>query len=54
VPLRFVSICVVDEADAVQYEGKVVAEVDLIVADLRRVGLDIKRSVSKPARSPST
>ena len=41
--LRFVSICVVDEAGAVQFEGKVPAEVDLIVASLRRVSLEIKQ-----------
>jgi len=41
VSLRSVSICVVDEAGVVQYEAKVPAEVDLIVASLRRVGLDI-------------
>ena len=43
VSLRFVSICVVDEAGAVQFEGKVPAEVDLIVASLRRVSLEIKQ-----------
>jgi len=43
VSLRSVSICVVDEAGAVQYEGKVPAEVDLIVASLRRVSLEIRQ-----------
>ena len=43
VSLRFVSICVVDEAGAVQYEGKVPAEVDLIAASLRRVSLEIRQ-----------
>ena len=43
VSLRFVSICVVDEAGTVQYEGKVAAEVDLIVASLRRVSFEIKQ-----------
>jgi len=43
VSLRSVSICVVDEAGSVQYEGKIPAEVDLIVASLRRVCLDIKQ-----------
>ena len=43
VSLRSVSICVVDEAGGVQYEAKVPAEVDLIVANLRRVGLEIKQ-----------
>jgi hypothetical protein len=43
VSLRFVSICVVDEAGAVQYEGKVPAEVDLIVASLRRVSPGIRQ-----------
>jgi hypothetical protein len=43
VSLRSVSICVVDEAGVVQYEGKIPAEVDLIVASLRRLSLDIKQ-----------
>ncbi|MET0985832.1 MAG: hypothetical protein ABW034_10540, partial [Steroidobacteraceae bacterium] len=43
VSLRFVSICVVDEAGAVRYENKVAAEVDLIVASLRRFSADIKQ-----------
>ena len=36
VSLRSVSICVVDEAGAVRYENKVAAEVEVIVAALRR------------------
>ena len=40
VSLRSVSICVVDEAGAVQYEGKIPAEVELIVANLRRISLE--------------
>ena len=43
VSLRSVSICVVDEAGAVQYEGKVSAEVDLIVAALQRCKAEIKQ-----------
>jgi hypothetical protein len=43
VSLRSVSICVVDEAGAVQYEGKVPAEVDLIVAALQRCKAEIKQ-----------
>jgi transposase len=43
VSLRFVSICVVDEAGAVQYEAKVPAEVDLIVAALRRFSADVRQ-----------
>jgi len=43
VSLRFVSICVVDEAGVVQYEGKVPAEVDLIVVALRRFSAEIKQ-----------
>ena len=43
VSLRSVSICVVDETGVVQYEGKIPAEVDLIVASLRRLSLDIKQ-----------
>jgi len=41
VSLRSVSICVVDEAGEVQYEGKVPAEVDLIVAALQRCKAEI-------------
>ena len=37
------SICIVDEAGAVQYEGKIPAEVELIVANLRRISLGIKQ-----------
>src|SRR5687767_2052727 len=43
VSLRFVSICVVDEAGVVRYEEKVVAEVDVIVASLRRFSGEIKQ-----------
>ena len=43
VSLRFVSICVVDEAGVVQYEGKVPAEVDLIVAALRRFSAEVRQ-----------
>ena len=41
VSLRFVSICVVDEAGVVRYEEKVAAEVDVIVASLRRFSCEI-------------
>ena len=41
VSLRSVSICVVDEAGVVRYENKVAAEVDVIVASLRRFSLEI-------------
>ena len=43
VSLRFVSICVVDETGVVQYEAKVAAEVDVIVASLRRFTSEIKQ-----------
>lgn len=43
VSLRSVSICVVDEVGGVQYEAKVPAEVDLIVAALRRFNAEIKQ-----------
>jgi transposase len=43
VSLRFVSLCVVDDAGALRYETKVPAEVDLIVVALRRFGGEIKQ-----------
>lgn len=43
VSLRSVSICVVDEAGAVRHEAKVAAEVDVIVATLKRFGAEIKQ-----------
>ena len=43
VSLRFVSICVVDEAGVVQYEAKVAAEVDVIVASLRGFSAEIRQ-----------
>ena len=43
VSLRFVSICIVDQAGVVQYETKVAAEVDLIVTSLRRFSAEIKQ-----------
>ena len=43
VSLRFVSICIVDEAGIVQYETKVAAEVDPIVTSLRRFSSEIKQ-----------
>lgn len=43
VSLRFVSICVVDEAGVVRYEEKVAAEIDVIVASLRRFSVEIKQ-----------
>ena len=43
VSLRFVSICVVDEAGVVRYENKVAAEVDVIVASLRRFSVEIRQ-----------
>ena len=43
VSLRFVSICVVDEAGVVRYENKVAAEVELIVASLRRFSGEIRQ-----------
>ena len=42
VSLRFVSICVIDEAGIVQHETKVTAEVDSIVTSLRRFSTEIK------------
>jgi transposase len=43
VSLRFVSICVVDEVGVVRYENKVAAEVDVIVASLRRFSGEIRQ-----------
>ena len=43
VSLRSVSICVVDASGELQYEAKVAAEVDVIVATLRRFGGEIKQ-----------
>jgi transposase len=43
VSLRFVSICVVDEAGVVRYEEKVAGEVDVIVTSLRRFSGEIKQ-----------
>jgi transposase len=43
VSLRSVSICVVDEAGVVRYENKVAAEVDVIVAALRRFGAEVRQ-----------
>jgi transposase len=43
VSLRSVSICVVDEAGEVRYEAKVAAEVDVIVATLRRFSAEIRQ-----------
>ena len=43
VSLRSVSICVVDEAGAVRYEAKVPAEIDVIVAALRRFSVEIRQ-----------
>jgi transposase len=40
---RSVSICVGDEAGVVQYENKVVAEVDVIVAALRRFSAEVRQ-----------
>ena len=54
VSLRFVSICMVDEAGVGAVEAKVAAEVDLIVASLVVSASRSSRSVLKPARSRST
>ena len=43
VSLRSVSICVVDEAGEVRYEAKVAAEIDVIVATLRRFSVEIRQ-----------
>lgn len=43
VSLRFVSICVIDEAGIVQHATKVMAEVDSIVTSLRRFSAEIKQ-----------
>jgi transposase len=43
VSLRSVSICVVDASGELQYEAKVAAELDVIVATLRRFGGEIKQ-----------
>jgi transposase len=43
VSLRFVSICVIDEAGVVRHEEKLAAEVDVIVAGLRRFSAEIKQ-----------
>ena len=54
VSLRSVSICVVDEVGGLQYEAKVPAEVELIVAAFGASMPRSSRSGSKPARSRST
>ena len=41
VSLRFVSICVIDEAGIVQYEKKVAAEVDPLRTDHRQPGFNV-------------
>ncbi len=43
VSLRSVLICVVDEAGEVRYEGKVAAEIDVIVATLRRFSVEVRQ-----------
>ncbi len=43
VSLRSVSICVVDESGEVRHEAKVSAEVDVIVATLRRFSAEIRQ-----------
>jgi transposase len=43
VSLRSVSICVVDEVGVVRHEAKVAAEIELIVAALRRFSAEIKQ-----------
>jgi transposase len=43
VSLRSVSICVVDDAGTVHYEAKVAAEIDMIVATLRRFSEQIRQ-----------
>jgi transposase len=44
VSLRSVSICVVDGAGVVRFETKVAAEVDVIVATLKRFSDEIRQS----------
>jgi hypothetical protein len=39
--LRSVSICVVDDGGAIKFESKVAADVDAIVATLRRFSTEI-------------
>ena len=43
VSLRSVSICIVDETGAVRLEAKVAAEVEVIVAALRRFSEEIRQ-----------
>jgi transposase len=43
VSLRSVSICVIDEAGEICLEAKVAAEIDVIVATLRRFDIDLKQ-----------
>lgn len=43
VSLRSVSICVIDESGAIRFESKVAAEVDLIVAALRKFSPEIRQ-----------
>jgi predicted NBD/HSP70 family sugar kinase len=40
---RSVSICVVDEAGEVRHEAKVAAEIDVIVAALRRFSAEVRQ-----------
>jgi len=42
VSLRWVSICIVDEAGEVRHEAKVAADVDTIVVSLRNFSEDVK------------
>jgi len=41
VSLRSVSICVIDEEGAIKFEGKVVSDVEAIVAVLQKLGAQI-------------
>ena len=54
VSLRFVSICVIDEAGIVQYETKVTAEVDRIVTSLPSSSGPLARAAYRPAVRATT
>jgi hypothetical protein len=43
VSLRSVSICVVDEVGVVRHENKVAADVDVVVAALRRFSAEVRQ-----------
>ena len=54
VSLRFVSICVIDEAGIVQFETKVTAEVECIVTSLRSSSGPLARAAYRSAVPTTT